>query len=72
MLKVERKRTPSWAGVVVALLEELRPPGSVITVREVRAGVGFALSDDLRGSPDFFLGKSSMGSVRATEAAARA
>ena len=49
----------------------VRPTGSVITVREPRAGVRFALRDDLRGSPDFFLGNSGMGSDRATAAAAR-
>src|SRR6266853_93268 len=68
----EWKRTPLWAGVAAALLEELKPTGSVITVREPRAGVCFALMDDLRGSPDFFLGNSGMGSDRATAAAARA
>lgn len=50
-----------WAGVAGALLEELKPTGSVITVREPRAGVRFTLSDDLRGSPDFFLGDSGEG-----------
>ena len=50
-------------------MEELRPTGSVITVRKPRAGVGFALSDDLRGEPDFFLGDSDMDFVRATAAA---
>ena len=47
-----------WPGVAGALLEELKPTGSVITVREPRVGVGFTLSDDLRGSPDFFLSNS--------------
>jgi len=61
-----------WAGVAGALLEELKPTGSVITVREPRAGVCFTLRDNLRGSPDFFLGNSGMGSDRATAAAARA
>jgi hypothetical protein len=55
-----------WAGVAGALLDELRPTGSVITVREPRAGVRFALR------PDFFLGSSGIGSDRATAAAARA
>ena len=31
----ERKWTPLWAGVFDALLEELRPAGSVITAREL-------------------------------------
>jgi hypothetical protein len=53
-------------------LEELRLTGSVITVREPQAGVRFTLRDGLRGSLDFFLGKSGMGSVRATAAEARA
>jgi len=44
-----------WAGVVGALLDELRPAGSVITVREARGGVCFALTDGLRGSPDLFV-----------------
>jgi len=43
----------------------------VITVKEPRVGVRFALSDDLRGSPDFFLGNSGVRSLRATAAAAR-
>lgn len=42
-----------------------------MTVKEPRVGARFALSDDLRGSPDFFLGNSDMGSLRATAAAAR-
>ena len=63
---------PLWAGVAAALLEELKPTGSVITVREPRAGVRFALRDDLRGSPDSFLGNSDMRSVSAIAAAARA
>jgi hypothetical protein len=50
-------------------LEDFRPTGSVITVRKPRAGVRFALSDDLRGSPDFFLGESDIDFVRATAAA---
>ena len=37
--------------------------------RKPRAGVGFALSDHLRGSSDFFLGDSDMDFVRATAAA---
>ena len=61
-----------WAGVAGALLEELRLTGSVITVSEPRTGVRFALRDDLRGSPDFFLSNRGMGSDRATAAAARA
>src|SRR5216683_3645136 len=68
----ESKRTPLWVGVAGALLEELRPTGSMITVREPRAGVRFPLRDDMRGSPDFFLGNSGMGSDRTTAAAARA
>ena len=40
-----------------------------MTVKEPRAGVRFILSDDLRGSPDFFLGNSDVGSLRATAAA---
>ena len=40
-----------------------------MTVRDPRVGVRFALSDDLRGSPDFFLGNNSPGSLRATAAA---
>ena len=53
-------------------MKELRLNGSEITVREPRVGVRFALRDDLRGLLDFFLGKSGMGSVRATAAEARA
>jgi hypothetical protein len=64
----KRKRTRLWVGVTHALLEGLRPTGSVIP----QAGVRFALLDDLRGSTDFFLGNSGMGSDRATAAAARA
>ena len=67
----EWKRTPLWAGVAGALLE-FKLTGSVITVKEPRVGVRFTLSDDLRGSPDFFLGNSGIGSLRATAAAARA
>jgi hypothetical protein len=59
----ERKRTPLWAGIVDALLEKLGPAGSVITARVPRKGVRFDLSDDLRGSPDVFLGNNDMGSV---------
>ncbi len=40
--------------------------------REPGAGVSFALSDDFRGSPDFFLGDRDMEFVRASAAAARA
>jgi hypothetical protein len=67
----EWKRTPLWAGVAGALLEELKPTESVIIVREPRAGVRFALRDDLRGSPDFCLGNRGMGSHHAIAAAAR-
>ena len=49
------KQTPLWAGVAGALLDELRPTGSVITVKEPRGGVCFALIDGLRGSPDLFV-----------------
>src|SRR6266851_9051575 len=49
------KRMPLWPGVVGALLDELRPTGSVITVMEARGGVCFVLIDDLRGSPDLFV-----------------
>lgn len=34
--------------------------GSVMTVRDPQEGVRFNLSDDLRGSPDFFLGNGGM------------
>jgi hypothetical protein len=51
---------------------ELKLTGSVMTVKEPRVGVRFAFSDDLRGSPDFFLGNGGACSLRATAAAARA
>ena len=60
-----------WAAVADALLEELRPTGSVITVRE-QGRCALRLEDDLRDSPDHFQGNSGMGSNRATTAAARA
>lgn len=44
----------------------------MITVRDPREGGPFALSDDLRGSPDFFLGNGGVGILRATIAAGRA
>ena len=59
------------AGVAGALFDELKTTGSVITVNEPRAGVRFTLSDDLRGSPDFFLSKGGPGSLLAAAAAAR-
>jgi hypothetical protein len=68
----EWKRTPLWAGIAGAFLEELKPTGLVVTVREPQAGVHFALRDDLRGSPNLFQGNSDMGSDRATTVAARA
>jgi hypothetical protein len=40
--------TTMWAGVAGAVLEELRRTRSVITVKELRTGVRFILSDDLR------------------------
>jgi hypothetical protein len=59
------------AGVAGALFEELKPAESVIIVNEPRAGVRLALSDDLRGSPDFFLSKGGVGSLLAATATAR-
>jgi hypothetical protein len=41
-------------------LELLELTGSVMTVRDPREGVPFNLSDDFRGSPDFFLGNGDM------------
>ena len=49
-----------WDSVAGALLEVLELTGSAMTVRDPREGVLFNLSDDLRGSPDFFLGKGGM------------
>ena len=67
----EWKWTPLWASVAGALLEEPELIGSVIIVRDPWEGVPLVLSDDLRGSPDFFLNNGGVRTLCATTAAGR-